>query len=317
MTTPLPKDMHSVLASLWARAQGDHRTDDTLIAPGLYVVATPIGHLADITVRALTVLRSVEAIICEDTRRTRILLHAYGLRKRLLSHHAHNQARTTDSLLARLRDGQALALVSDAGMPTISDPGTHLIAAAQEAGVRVHCVPGASAVTAAAAVSGLTVDRFVFAGFIPSARTARRAWLRALSQEATIALEAPHRLADCLADMVELMPARRLAVTRELTKVFEEVAVGPAGALIDRFPKPKGEVTLVIEAAAAQAVITQEALDGAIHKMRVAQPGGSVRDIAARVAQELAIPRRRAYQRVLALSCEGRGAQSETKKDAE
>jgi 16S rRNA (cytidine1402-2'-O)-methyltransferase len=215
----------------------------------LAVCATPIGNLDDVTLRVLDELRAADLVLCEDTRHTRVLLDRNGIRVRLLSYHEHNEGKRTAELLPRLLAGERMALVSDAGMPTISDPGARLVDAALDAGVAVTVLPGASAVEAALAVSGLTSERYQFLGFLPRGQAA----LAALWQElrawpfTAVAFESPQRLPVTLRRIAEADPERRLAVCRELTKVHEEVVRGTAAELAQRFAEsPRGEVTLVI-----------------------------------------------------------------------
>jgi 16S rRNA (cytidine1402-2'-O)-methyltransferase len=214
----------------------------------LYVVATPIGNLEDITLRALRVLREVRLIAAEDTRKTRRLLTAYDIKTPLTSYYEHNKLTKLDNILEKLKEAD-VALVSEAGMPGISDPGYELIVAAVRAGVPVVPVPGPSAVTAALAVSGLPTDRFIFTGFLPNRSSARRRLLASLEDGpgTVIALEAPHRLAASLEDILDILGDRRLAVARELTKLHEEIWRGTVSGAIKHFSQPRGEFTLVIE----------------------------------------------------------------------
>lgn len=222
----------------------------------LYLVATPIGNLEDVTLRALRVLREVDLIAAEDTRHVRKLLERYGIRQQVVSYHEHNEQARTPQLLAALRSGRSVALVSDAGTPVLSDPGYRLVRACVEASVPVVPVPGPSAVTAALVASGLPADRFLFLGFPPRRRTARRRFLEEVKdQRATLVLfESPRRLADCLQDLLEVLGDRRVAVCRELTKVHEEVRRGTASELVRwaRGEQVRGEVTLVVEGAVAE-----------------------------------------------------------------
>ena len=235
-------------------------------APGvLYLVGTPIGNLGDLTPRARQVLSGVDLIACEDTRRSGLLLHQLGLRDRaegigarLISFHQHNQASRIPELMAALQAGQSLAVVSDAGLPGISDPGEELVATARTAGLPVICVPGPSAVTTALVSSGLPTGRFCFEGFLPAKANARRARLGELAGEArTIVLfEAPHRLVELLEDLLELLGNRPLRVARELTKRHEE-QVGPTvSAALAHFAQlpPQGECTLVLGGAPAEQI---------------------------------------------------------------
>ncbi|HEY7692296.1 MAG TPA: 16S rRNA (cytidine(1402)-2'-O)-methyltransferase [Gaiellaceae bacterium] len=220
----------------------------------LAVCATPIGNLEDVTLRVLRELAESELVLCEDTRRTRVLLDRHGVSARLVSYHAHNEASRTAEVLPRLRSGARVALVSDAGLPGISDPGTRLIAAALEAGVPVTVLPGASAVETALVASGFASERYQFVGYLPRSASA----LGALWEELrdwrwpVVAFESPRRLSRALASLAEALPERRVAVCRELTKQFEEVVRGPAAVVAARFPEPpKGEITLVVAPAEA------------------------------------------------------------------
>jgi 16S rRNA (cytidine1402-2'-O)-methyltransferase len=217
--------------------------------PGtLYVVATPIGNLEDVTLRALRILREVSLIAAEDTRRTARLLQHYSISTRTTSLHEHNERSRTPSLIARLLAGESVALVSDAGTPIVSDPGTHLVAAAHTAGIRVEPIPGASAVVAALSASGLMQGEFVFAGFPPSRSKARHDWFSRLAEETRVIIlyEAPHRIRATLDVMLEILGDRVILVARELTKAHEQLVVRPisevlAGELVER-----GEFTIVV-----------------------------------------------------------------------
>jgi len=239
-----------------ANATPDAATPGTAM-PGagtLYVVATPIGNLGDLSPRALDTLRSVAAVCAEDTRHTRQLLSHYGIERPLIALHEHNEAELADKLVARMRGGDALALVSDAGTPLVSDPGFRLVRAAREAGIKVSPIPGPSAVIAALSVAGLPSDRFVFEGFLPAKAAARRERLSQLASETrTLVLyESSHRIADALDDLVAVFGAgRRAVVARELTKLFETVLDGPLEALrarIDADPNQrKGEFVVLVQ----------------------------------------------------------------------
>ncbi|GAB4223066.1 MAG: hypothetical protein Kow0062_22320 [Acidobacteriota bacterium] len=222
----------------------------------LWVVATPIGNLDDLAPRAVEVLREADLVLAEDTRRTRGLLARCGIDRPLVSHHRFNEAAGVSGLIERLLAGETIALVSDGGTPLVSDPGRRLVEAAHAAGIRVSPVPGPSAVTAALSVAGLPAERFVFAGFLPPRRAARR---RALEELATVPmtlvfLEAPHRLAASLADMARVLGGDRAAVLcRELTKLHEEVVRAPLGELAGRLAsrdRIRGEIVLVVGGAA-------------------------------------------------------------------
>ena len=220
----------------------------------LLVCATPIGNLEDVTLRVLTELREADLVLAEDTRHTRGLLERHGIKARLLSYHEHNEAARVAELLPRLEAGERIALVSDAGMPAISDPGARLVQAALDAGVDVTVLPGASAVETALVASGLAGGRYAFVGFLPR----KAGELEALWRETAewgcpvVAFESPHRLTASLRSLAAFDAEREVAVCRELTKRFEEVARGTAAELAERLVEPpKGEITLVVGAGAA------------------------------------------------------------------
>lgn len=216
--------------------------------PALYIVATPIGNIEDISLRALRLLKQVDLIAAEDTRTTRQLLNAYGIKTPLTSYHEHNKKSKLGYLLDCLRE-KNVALVSEAGMPGLSDPGYELIVAAIEQGISVVPVPGASAVITAVAISGLPVNQFLYLGFLPRRKGARRRLLSCVADEpwTMVAFEAPHRLLETLRDALEIFGNRKVAVCRELTKVHEEVFRGKLSQAIEYFGQPRGEFTLVIE----------------------------------------------------------------------
>jgi 16S rRNA (cytidine1402-2'-O)-methyltransferase len=217
--------------------------------PGtLFIVATPIGNLDDITLRALRVLSEVAVIAAEDTRRTAGLLAHFRIQTPTMSFHAHNEHHRGVELLGLLETGKDLALVSDAGTPLVSDPGQALVRAARAAGIRVEVVPGPSAALAALVASGLASDTFTFLGFPPRREGARRSWIRSLAAEprTTVFYEAPHRIAATLTALAEWLPDRMIAVARELTKVHEEVVCGPAAEVLTRLGEPRGEFTVVV-----------------------------------------------------------------------
>jgi len=218
--------------------------------PGtLYVVATPIGNLEDVTLRALRVLREVSLIAAEDTRRTARLLQHYSISTRTTSLHEHNERTKTASLISRLESGESIALVSDAGTPVISDPGTHLVAEAHRAGIVVEPVPGPNAAIAALSASGLAEGAFVFAGFPPARSKARQAWLGELAEEPRLLIfyEAPHRIRLTLEDMLQVLGDRVVALGRELTKIHSELVVQPISAHLARSLEERGEFTLVVQ----------------------------------------------------------------------
>lgn len=266
----------------------------------LYVVATPIGNLEDITLRALRILREVDLIAAEDTRHTSKLLQHYGIRKFLVSYHEHNEARRVPELVAQLRSGRSVALVSNAGMPGVSDPGYELVRACVEAGIPVVPVPGPSAILAALVASGLPADRFLFAGFPPRKASERRRFLEELVEErATLILfESPERVTQTLRDLHEVLGDRRVAVCRELTKLHEEVFRGTihqALAHLEAHP-PRGEITLVVEGARSAPADPERAEE---ELQRLLEGGASVREAAEAVARTCGLSRRDAYRRAL------------------
>ncbi len=272
----------------------------------LYVVATPIGNLEDITLRAMRVLGEVPLIAAEDTRSIRRLLTHYEIRRpRLLSYTERNRRSRTPRILAVLEDGE-VALVSEPGMPAISDPGLHLVEAAIASGHRVTPVPGASALTAALAVAGLPTRRFHYQGFLPRRAGQRRRLLRELaSRPETLGLfEAPHRLHQSLADLHEALGDRQVAVCREMTKLYEEVFRGTLSVALDHVTEPRGECTLVIEGAGdVEAAAAQEAsfdVDAELRQLRA--QGLRAREAVRTVAQRSGLPHREVYRRWLALS---------------
>lgn len=271
--------------------------------PGLHVVATPIGNLGDITLRALDVLGGVELIACEDTRVTGKLLAAYGLSTTMTPYHEHNAERARPKLIERLEAGAAVALVSDAGTPLVSDPGYKLVRAAIAAGIPVYAVPGASAVLAGLALSGLPTDRFLWAGFLPQKAAPRKKALAELaSVPATLVLfETAPRLAAALADMAEILGERPAAVARELTKLYEEVRRGSLAELARHYREagpPKGELVVVVAPPGEVGAPDEAALDRLIED---ALRRASLRDAAEAVAAATGLPRRRVYARALAL----------------
>jgi 16S rRNA (cytidine1402-2'-O)-methyltransferase len=217
----------------------------------LYVVATPIGNLEDITLRAIKVLREVDLIAAEDTRHTRKLLDRHEIRKRMISYHEHNEKEKAERIVEELRSGKSVALVSDSGTPTISDPGYVLVRRCIEEGIEVIPIPGPSAFLAALCVSGLPVHRFAFEGFLPHKAGRRRGRLKELAQEGRtlIFYESPHRLAKTLSDMLEILGDRKVVVARELTKVHEEVFRGTLEEAVERFggERCRGEFTILVE----------------------------------------------------------------------
>jgi 16S rRNA (cytidine1402-2'-O)-methyltransferase len=263
----------------------------------LAVCATPIGNLEDVTLRVLRELDEAELVLCEDTRHTRKLLERHGIKARLLSYHEHNEAARTAEVLPRLQAGERVALASDAGLPAISDPGARLVAAALEAGVPVTVLPGASAVETALVASGLVGDRYQFVGYLPRTEKALSTLWSELRgfQHPVVAFEAPTRLPATLASLARDQPERRVAVCRELTKRFEEIARGSAEELAARFgTQPKGEITLVIGGAAPQ-----EGADDTKAREAVAElvsSGLGRRQAADIVSRLTGVPRNRLYR---------------------
>jgi len=218
--------------------------------PGiLYVVATPIGNLEDVTLRALRILRAVSVIAAEDTRRTARLLQHYSISTRTTSLHEHNERARTPALIERLQAGESIALVSDAGTPIVSDPGSMLVAAAHASGIRVEPIPGPSAVVAAISAAGFPEIGFVFLGFAPSRSKDRKPWLTEVAKEprTLVLYEAPHRIRQCLSDMLEVFGDRPTLLARELTKIHEELVVRPISRLLLEPVAERGEFTLVVQ----------------------------------------------------------------------
>ncbi len=269
--------------------------------PSLYIVATPIGNLEDITLRALRVLREVKLIAAEDTRKTRRLLTRYDIRTPVTSYYEHNKLTKLDYILERLKESD-VALVSEAGMPGISDPGYELIVAAAGQNIPVVPIPGPSAVTTALAVSGLPTDRFSYIGFLPGRSAGRRRLLESISGEpgTIIALEAPHRLTAALQDILDTLGDRRIAIGRELTKLHEEVFRGTVSGAIAHFVRPRGEFTLVIEGKPAG---EKPSLSAEIekHLRQMYLEGAKAKAAVAAVAAETGLPRKELYQAWLRL----------------
>ena len=264
--------------------------------PSLYVVATPIGNLEDISQRALRVLREVKLIAAEDTRKTRKLLNAYDIKTPLTSYYEHNKLTKLDYILEQVKD-KDVALVSDAGMPGISDPGYELIAAASRQKINVVPIPGASAITTALAVSGLPTDRFTYIGFLPNKAVARRKALEGIKDEAgtIIALEAPHRIQEALEDIFRALGDRRISVCRELTKIHEEVFRGTVSEAIKHFTNPRGEFTLVIEGRGAkEKPQMSDNVERQLHELYLA--GATAKEAVTAMAGETGLKRKELYQ---------------------
>jgi 16S rRNA (cytidine1402-2'-O)-methyltransferase len=252
----------------------------------LAVCATPIGNLDDVTLRVLAELRAADAILCEDTRHTRGLLERHGIpARRLLSYHEHNEAKRTAELLPRLQAGERIALVSDAGLPGISDPGARLVAAALEAGVPVTVLPGASAVDTALVASGFPAERYQFVGFLPRGAKARAALWEELAawRFPVVAFESPQRLPATLRSLAEAQPERMVGVCRELTKRFEEVVRGRADELAALFAEPpKGEITVVLGPGVREAD-SGDAVDAVAELVAAGLPRRRAADLVARL----------------------------------
>jgi 16S rRNA (cytidine1402-2'-O)-methyltransferase len=268
----------------------------------LAVCATPIGNLEDVTLRVLRELADADVVLCEDTRRTRILLSRHGITASLLSYHEHNEASRAAQLLPRLVAGERIALVSDAGLPGISDPGNRLVAGAIEAGVPVTVLPGASAVETALVASGFAFDRYQFVGYLP--RGSRRLALLweevAAWPHAVVAFESPQRLPGTLKSLVASLPGREVAVCRELTKAFEEVERGLPNDVLARFATPpKGEITLVLAPGAVDSSSGERAEAAAAAVAELVAAGLTRRDAAELVARLTALPRGRLYRQSL------------------
>jgi 16S rRNA (cytidine1402-2'-O)-methyltransferase len=261
------------------------------------VCATPIGNLEDVTLRVLRELREADLVLCEDTRRTRILLDRHGIEARLVSYHRHSEAARASEVLERLARGERVALVSDAGLPGVNDPGARLIAAAAGAGLAVTVLPGPSAVETALVASGLVGDRYQFVGYLPRRAAELRAFARELARwpGAVVAFESPRRLPGSLAAFAEAMPERSAAVCRELTKRFEEVARGTLTELARRFAEPpRGEITVVLGAApVAEDVLADGAKAAVAELLAVGMARRQAVDIVARLT---GVPRNTLYR---------------------
>jgi 16S rRNA (cytidine1402-2'-O)-methyltransferase len=270
----------------------------------LYLVATPIGNLEDITVRAIRILKEADLVACEDTRQTQKLLHHYGIRKEMVSYHEHNELTRSPELVIELEQGAQIALVSDAGTPGISDPGHRLVTLCLRHHIPVVPIPGPSALVAALAASGLPTEEFLFVGFLPARAGARRKALDALKTESRtlIFYEAPHRIVETLADALEILGARPAVIAREVTKIHEEFLRGPLAELLASARKraPRGEITLLIGPGDPQ---TQQVDVSLSLKERVAQleaEGGVDRKAALKqAARERGLGKREAYKQLL------------------
>ena len=268
----------------------------------LFLVATPIGNLKDITLRALEVLESADRIACEDTRTSGVLLKHYGIKTPMKSYHTHNEAEATQQLVAELSAGKRIALISDAGTPLLSDPGARLVKATIEAGVRVTPIPGASALLSAITVAGLPSEQFFYAGFLPNKSGARKEALKPFTalQATLVFYEAPHRLLDSLADLREIYGEREAAVARELTKLHEECVRGTLSDIIAHFEAhaPRGECVILVHGAAPAAAMGDDAIDAAL---REAMKESSLKEAVAQVSEHAGRAKSDVYARALAL----------------
>jgi len=275
--------------------------------PGiLYVVATPLGNLGDLSVRAMEVLRAVPVVAAEDTRRTRGLLSHLGASPRLLSYHAHSEEPRLEVLLEILHDGRDVALVSDAGTPVVSDPGTDLVAAARASGITVVPIPGPSAVATALSAAGLKGDRYVFLGFIPRKGSERaRLLARAAAEEwSVVFFEAPTRLADLLEDLARAVGGgRRAVVARELTKLHEEFRAGTLAELAGYYSEhpPRGEITIVLEGTGAPPEPPDRTGEAVEQATLLLAEGLTRREVVRRISETLGLPRNDAYRLVMEL----------------
>lgn len=267
----------------------------------LYIVSTPIGNLEDITLRALRILKDVRIVAAEDTRHTQKLLHHYDIHTPQTSYHDHNKEEKSEVLISRLKEGNDVALVSDAGTPGISDPGYYLINRAIEEGIKVTPIPGPTASIAALSISGLPTDSFVFEGFLPAKRITRQKSLKVLAAErrTLILFEAPHRLLSALRDILEIFGDRRIVLTRELTKVFEEVIRGRVSGVISEVEKKKikGELTLIIEGAKEKKV--NDDINLHAYLKMLLENGLSLKDAVSKASRDLNIPKNRVYKEAL------------------
>ena len=278
------------------------------LAPGLYVTSTPIGHARDITLRALDVLRSCDAIAAEDTRVTAKLLAIHGIAKPLVPYNDHNAARERPRLIARLKGDARIALVSDAGTPLVSDPGYKLVREAIGQGLHVEAIPGASALLTALVLAGLPTDRFLFAGFLPVRSGERRHVLEALKSvpASLVFFESPRRIAESLGDMADVLGDRAVAVGRELTKLHETIRRGTIAELAADYAKeeaPKGEVTIVVGPPRAEAPDLRR-IDSLLAKALAFMPVRAAADL---VAEATGAPRRMVYDRALELKAADNG----------
>lgn len=296
-------NLNAGLSQTQAHAFSLHVKADVLLAPGLYVVATPIGNLGDITLRALQTLSACDVVACEDTRMTGKLLAHFGINARVMVYSEHTAEKQRPALLRLLEEKKRVALVSDAGTPLICDPGFKLVQEARTLHLPVFTVPGASSIIAALSIAGLASEKFYFGGFLPAKSTARRKAIAALSMQpgSIVLLEAPHRLREALIDLAEGLGAREAAIARELTKLHEEVVSGTLSGLAERYmhEPARGEIVIIIAPSAPTHPPDSQALDDALTK---AMASHSLKDAARIVALEYALPRNTVYARALTLA---------------
>ena len=280
---------------------GAHRFEAEPLAPGLSVVATPIGNLGDMTIRALATLAAAETVLCEDTRTSAKLMERFAIKAKLWSYHEHNAQKVRPEILARLQQGATVALISDAGMPLVSDPGYRLVKEAVELGIPVTACPGPSAVLTGLALSGLPTDRFLFAGFVPQKQGERKKLFAEFAKlKATlIFFESPHRIIETLHDLATALPGRHVAVTRELTKLHEEVLRGAAAEIatqLEARPSVKGEITLLVGPPAGEEEVSETELENAITHALAEMPASKA---ASELAKRFNLNRSDVYQRIL------------------
>jgi 16S rRNA (cytidine1402-2'-O)-methyltransferase len=267
----------------------------------LYIVATPIGNLEDITLRALRILKEVDVIAAEDTRHTRHLLTHYGITTALTSYHEHNEREKASTLVERIKNGANVALVSDAGTPAIADPGFRLVLEAIRMGVQVIPLPGACALATVLSVSGLPTDRFQFEGFLPAKQSERKAKLQALREvlATMVFYEAPHRLSETLNDLQQILGARQIVVAREVSKVHEEFVRGTVGEVIGQLAgrEVKGEITIVVHGSTGDAQVSEQQLKAEIG--RLSSAGTGVKEIAELLGERYGLSKREVYRLAL------------------
>ena len=267
----------------------------------LYLIATPIGNLGDMTIRALATLAAAETVLCEDTRTSAKLMERFAIKAKLWSYHEHNAQKVRPEILARLQQGATVALISDAGMPLVSDPGYRLVKEAVELGIPVTACPGPSAVLTGLALSGLPTDRFLFAGFVPQKQGERKKLFAEFAKlKATlIFFESPHRIIETLHDLATALPGRHVAVTRELTKLHEEVLRGAAAEIatqLEARPSVKGEITVLVGPPAGEEEVSETELENAITHALAEMPASKA---ASELAKRFNLNRSDVYQRIL------------------